>query len=314
MTTGETSGTRVGYGLGSGPRDRSTADVVLPLDEWLHRARAHARRADELCAGHLERRSRGLKHPVWDFLFEYYPVRPGVLRRWSPGLGVALAGADDPRAAEHVSHMRDFRVGADGIARLDRAALAARRGEAISYVADLLAGTMANDAHFDCFGLHEWAMVYRADETRHAVPLRLGRAATDRVVEANRVRCTHYDAYWFFTPDAVPLNENRPTRATQPACEQGGCLHANMDLYKWATKLGPLVPGELWLDTFELARDVRRLDMEASPYDLADHGFEPVRIETPEGKAEYVARQRDLAGRAAPIRTELLRLARSFHG
>lgn len=289
-------------------------ETVLPLERWLARADAHARRADALCADHLDRRARGLKHPVWDFLFEYYPVRPGTLRRWQPGLGVALAGADDPRAAEHVSHLRDFVVGDDGIARLDHAAHARRRGEAISYIADLLAGTMANDAHFDCFGLHEWAMVYRADDTRHAVPLRLGQAGTDEVVVTHRVRCTHYDAFRFFTPEAAPLNENRPTRATQPACEQAGCLHANMDLYKWATKLGPLVPGELWLDAFELARDVRRLDMEASPYDLADLGFEPVRIETAEGKAEYVSRQRELAERVAPIRVELLRLARSFHG
>ncbi|WP_162986091.1 3-methyladenine DNA glycosylase [Corynebacterium xerosis] len=289
-------------------------ETVLPLDEWLPRARAHAARADALCADHLARRSRGEKHPVWDFLFEYYPVRPGTLRRWSPGLGVALAGADDPRATEFVSHMRDVSVCDDGVARLDRRAHAERRGEAIAYIVDLLAGTLANDAHFDCFGLHEWAMVYRADEKRHAVPLRLGQSATDAVVDGHRIRCTHYDAYRFFTPEAVPLNENRPTRQTQPACEQAGCLHANMDLYKWATKLGPLVPGELWLDSFELARDVRRLDMEASPYDLADHGFEPVRIETPEGKAEYVSRQRRLAERAAPIRSELLRLARSFRG
>lgn len=296
------------------PGTGTGTDTVLPLDEWLPRARAHAARADALCADHLVRRSRGVKHPVWDFLFEYYPVRPGTLRRWSPGLGVALAGADDPRATGFVSHMRDVHIGDDGVAYLDRRAHAERRGEAIAYIADLLAGTLANDAHFDCFGLHEWAMVYRADDTRHAVPLRLGQSATDAVVDGHRIRCTHYDAYRFFTPEAVPLNENRPTRQTQPACEQAGCLHANMDLYKWATKLGPLVPGELWLDSFELARDVRRLDMEASPYDLAVHGFAPVRIETPEGKAEYVSRQRRLAERAAPIRTGLLRLARSFRG
>ena len=28
------------------------------------------------------------------------------------------------------------------------------------------------------------------------------------------------------------------------------------------------VPGELMLDAFELARDIRELDMRASPYDL----------------------------------------------
>lgn len=32
-------------------------------------------------------------------------------------------------------------------------------------------------------------------------------------------------------------------------------------------KLGPLVPGHLLLDAFELARDIRLLDMQAAPYD-----------------------------------------------
>ena len=295
---------------GDGTLPRKVLPQVLPRAEWLARARAHAARADGLCADHLARRSRGEKHPVWDFLFEYYPVTPGKLRRWSPGYGVALADA----RPEDVAHLRDVTVGADGVARLDEAALRDRRGDAIAYIRGLLAGTLANEAQFDCFGLHEWAMVYRADETRHPVPLRLGQARTDAVVDLHQVKCTHYDAYRFFTPEAAPLNRNRPTRDTQPACEQAGCLHANMDLYKWATKLAPLVPGELWLDSFELARDIRRLDMEASPYDLADRGFAPVPVETPEGKAEYVRRQRGLAGRAAPIRSALLQLADDFLG
>lgn len=287
-----------------------TGEVILPRADWTGLARAHAERADALCADHLARRARGEKHPVWDFLFEYYPVPPGKLRRWSPGYGVALAGA----RPEEVAHLRHFRVGADGVARLDAESLRGRRGEAIAYIRNLLAGTLANEAQFDCFGLHEWAMVYRADETRHPVPLRLGQSATDAVVDSHQVKCTHYDAYRFFTPEAAPLNRNRPTRDTQPACEQAGCLHANMDLYKWATKLAPLVPGELWLDAFELARDIRRLDMEASPYDLADRGFAPVPVETAAGKAEYVRRQRGLAERAMPIRTALLQLGDAFLG
>jgi hypothetical protein len=149
-------------------------------------------------------------------------------------------------------------------------------------------------------------MVYREDEHRHALPLRLGRAGTDAVVEAHPVRCTHFDAFRFFTPAAAPLNRLRPTRATQVDLEQPGCLHASMDLHKWALKLGPAVPGDLALDCFELAREVRRLDMQASPYDLSSYGEEPVLIETPEGKAEYVARQRGFADRAAGLRSRLL--------
>ncbi|MGY1672185.1 hypothetical protein [Geodermatophilus sp. SYSU D00710] len=78
------------------------------------------------------------------------------------------------------------------------------------------------------------------------------------------------------------------------------------DLYKWAYKLSPAVPGELVADCFALAVEVRELDMQASPYDLADRGYAPVRIETPEGKAEYVAAQRGFAHRAAPLRQRLV--------
>src|SRR4051794_29619833 len=79
-----------------------------------------------------------------------------------------------------------------------------------------------------------------------------------------------------------------------------------MDVHKWAGKLGPAVPGELALDCFELARDVRLLDMQASPYDLSSYGRPPVAIETPEGKTEYVRRQRALAARAGGLRTRLI--------
>ena len=79
-----------------------------------------------------------------------------------------------------------------------------------------------------------------------------------------------------------------------------------MDLYKWAWKLGPLVPGELFLECLDLAIEARILDMEASPYDCRDWGLGVVPIETPEGKAEYVSRQRTLAHKAKPLRDRLV--------
>jgi hypothetical protein len=77
-------------------------------------------------------------------------------------------------------------------------------------------------------------------------------------------------------------------------------------LFKWASKLGPLTPGDLLLDCFELARDIRTLDMQASPYDVSSLGETAVAIETPEGKAEYMARQRAFAECAAAVRTRLV--------
>ena len=62
-------------------------------------------------------------------------------------------------------------------------------------------------------------------------------------------------------------------------------------------------------DCFELAWDIRVLDMRASPYDfsgLAGWDHAPVRVETAEGKAEYAAAQRAFAERGAPLRQRLI--------
>ena len=173
----------------------------------------------------------------------------------------------------------------------------------------LLTATASRPASFGCLGLHEWAMVHRLSEeqTRHADwPLRLGASGTDAVVESHRIVCSHFDAFRFFTPDAQPLNQLQPGRDDRAAFEQPGCLHAGMDLYKHAFRLTPMVCSDLVADCFELARDIRVLDMRAAPYDLTDLGFEPVRIQTPEGKQEYAAAQRGFAERGAPLRARLI--------
>ena len=109
-------------------------------------------------------------------------------------------------------------------------------------------------------------------------------------------------------------NTLTPTRETQQELEQPGCLHATMDLYKWAYKLSPAVPGELLADCFALAADVRELDMRASPYDLTGLGWAPVAIETTGGKAEYVAAQRGFTARGAALRVRLLDVCRELLG
>jgi hypothetical protein len=288
-----------------------SAAAVLPESEWQHRQARYQGQVDELIAGHRERAGRGRPHPVEDFLFSYYSFRPNQLRRWHPGAGVALAG---PAAAERLEWREHRLVDGGGAAvTLDVAAFLARRGGAVRHVADLLTATAARPAALGCFGLHEWAMVYRqdAEQVRHAAhPLRLGSAGTDAVVEEHRIRCTHHDAFRFFTTPARPLNLLQPARTDQVALEQPGCLHATMDLYKWAYKLSPALPSELTLDCFRLARKTRELDMRASPYDLSELGYLPVRIETPDGKAEYVAAQREIAALGQELRQRLLAACR----
>ena len=277
--------------------------VVLDARDWRAREQGHADRADALTAGHRARATRGERHPIEDFLFTYYSYSPSLLRRWHPGAGVELADAASTPRADWRWYTRGETPG--GLV-VDRAAMEREKAPLLGAVERILRSTAARAGSFGCFGLHEWAMVYRQREHRHPVPLRLGQAATDEVVEAHELRCTHIDAFRFFTPDATPRNRFAPTRESQPELEQPGCLHAGMDVYKWAMKLGPLVPGEVLLDAFELARDIRHLDMQASPYDMEAWGGEPVRIETPDGKAEYVRRQRDFAERANALRAAIL--------
>jgi hypothetical protein len=85
-----------------------------------------------------------------------------------------------------------------------------------------------------------------------------------------------------------------------------------MDLYKWAYKIAPWIPAELVADTFELAVWAREIDMRASPYDLRHFGFEPIRIETLEGRAEYLELQQGVAQAAQTLRRRLLEAYRAL--
>lgn len=277
--------------------------TVLSHEQWRALEAEHETRANELTAGRQDRALRGEKHPIEDFLFTYYPSRVSALQRWHPGAGVVLEGA----AADQVrAEWRWYRTVGEAALAVDAEAFLEARGASVEFITLLLSRTVERTARFGCFGLHEWAMVYKQGEHRHQAPLRLGQDGTDAVVEAANISCTHFDAYRFFTPDAAPLNALAPTRDNQPELEQPGCLHAGMDLYKWAMKLGPLVSGDLLLDTFALARDIRWLDMQASPYDVSAWGADAVAIETAEGKAEYVRAQRGFTERGNALRERLV--------
>jgi hypothetical protein len=281
-------------------------DRILAESEWRPREAAHRRRVQAWTEPHQTRAMNGEKHPVYDFLFTYYAFRPAWLRRWHPGPDVTLAGA----AAREFLRWPQYREMEGGVA-VDLSALPIRRREFVGWLRAMLAATADRPAFFGCYGLHEWAMVYRQtqEETRHnAWPLRFGPAELAHIVEGSAICCSHFDAFRFFTGPARPLNRLQPARATTAELEQRGCLHANMDLYKWAFKLAPFTPAELIADCFELARDIREIDMRASPYDLRALGFEPIAIETPEGRAEYETHQRGFTARGNPLRTRLIAL------
>lgn len=275
------------------------AEPALEAEQWQARAAAYRRRVDDFLDPRLRQIAAG--DPVPKFLFSYYSLRPAQLRAWNPGYGVPLQG---PSAVRTYRDRRGYAVH-DGQVRVAEEYLR-ERADTVTFVARLLRATAARPAQLNCFGLHEWAMVYRSDTVRHGhVPLRLSPAAVDEVVEATPLRCTHFDAFRFFTPAAVPRNAGAPSRATQIDWEQPGCLHATMDLYKWCYKLGPLIDSELLLAALELAAAAREIDMRASPYELSAYGYAPITIENAAGRAEYVRHQSEIAQRAAPLRTAL---------
>jgi len=273
-------------------------EMVLDEGEWTPREQAHRERVDDFLRSF--RAPAGQSHPVWDFLFTYYSLRPRQLRTWHPGFGVVLAG---DAAQRYVSRSGYGRAPAGvGVTR----EFLAGRADTVRFIAGLMRATASRPARLNCFGLHEWAMVYRSPTVRHSqVPLRLGADGTDAVVESMPLRCSHFDAFRFFTEPATELNSERLTRDGQAGAEQPGCLHAAMDCYKFAYKLGPLVDSALVMDCLELAARARELDMRASPYDLRAFGFDPIAIETPAGRAEYVRVQQHIAESAAPLRERL---------
>ena len=308
---------------------RAPACLVLDEAEWRRRQRAHEARVRAWTDPHQARAARGERHPVYDFLFTYYAFRPAWLRRWHPGPDVALTG-EAAREFLRWPGYREFEIARGTIlpsrepdatgpeigdretaVMLDAAALPAPRRAFVGWLRSMLTAMQTRPAFFGCSGLHEWAMVYRQspDELRHhAWPLRFPAAELARIVEASAVCCSHFDAFRFFTAPARPLNKLQPTRGDAAQLEQRGCLHANMDLYKWAFKLAPFTPAELLADAFELARDIREVDMRASPYDLRALGFAPIAIETDEGRAEYERHQRAFAARGEPLRARLVAL------
>ena len=282
----------------------STDEVTrLAEPDWQRLALAHRQRVAPWINGRLARRPRGEKNAIEDFLFDYYPYSPGKLATWHPGYGVALEGTSADRYLALTGYRR-----VDGAVTADLDWLSSRSAR-LDAAIRILENTAGRPPSLGCFGLHEWAMTYHLaqEELRHAyLPLRVTPDEVTATVDSIGLRCTHLDAFRFFTPEAAPLNEHLPTRDRQHEFEQPGCLHASMDMYKYAFWFSPMVPSSLVVDCFENAARARTLDMRASPYDMRPFGLEPIRVETPEGRREYARLQQDLMAATTPLRARLL--------
>ena len=273
----------------------------LNQSDWLGRVDEHRERLAPFADERLARQFAHVKHPINDFLFEYYSYRPAELLRWSPGVDVLLEDAQPGDIA-----WREFEP-RDGGLLLPAESFPVHRLTFLKWAIGYLEGIAHRPPSFHCFGMHEWAMVYRTPDVRHAAtPLRLSPDAIAAVVDDEGLRCTHFDAFRFFTSAATPLNRIALSRANTDQHDQKGCIHVTMDLYKYAYKLAPWSSGELIADAFLLAWEARQIDMRASPYDLREYALEPIPIETRAGREEYAELQRELIPKAEPIRLRLI--------
>ena len=199
-----------------------TAPALLETSRWLRLAEEHRERVRPWAAAFRDRRARGSSHPVHDFLFRYYRHSPGKLEEWHPGVGTALR--DSPQARERFTPPRYIRDG--GWIAPDPRILRRKERLRLLRIRDLLKATSRRPSNLACFGMHEWAMVYRGEDVRHreTVPLRLSQKDVDALVESRSIVCSHYDAFRFFSPAARPMNLVTPTLSRRQELEQPGCV------------------------------------------------------------------------------------------
>lgn len=283
-------------------------DRVYSENEWTYLSQTHEQKVESLVGDYLIERSQHKKNPVMDFLFQYYAFRPSMLKRWSPGFGVGLEFSN----VETLPSFDELET-EDQVAWISLKDFPEHRVRSTKWILEMLKSTQDQRPSFGCFGMHEWAMVYKAEKPRHdQVPLRMEPDELAAFVESRPLLCTHFDAFRFFTKPAQPMNRFELSRERFADSEQPGCIHSNMDLYKWAFKLYPWISSDLILEAFELALEARTIDMKASPYDLKEYGLEPIKIETESGRKKYKELQEAIFEKGKPVRNQIISSYENF--
>ena len=250
-----------------------------------------------------QRRTVRQKHPVHDFLFEYYQCKRRLIAEWHPPINVILIGDEAMKYLTYKQYTKQL----NGVF-LDPSRISSKLLSSLVWIGKLIEAALARRSQHQCYGLHEWAMVYKPESIRHEnTPLRLSPQEIEKVIESNSVCCTHYDAFRFFTEAAKPINTIQPSHEDRRVNEQFGCVHFNMDLFKWCYKLHPWISSELLLECFQLAVKARELDMRASPYDLEEYGYDPICIETAAGRAHYQEYQKNIGDEGRMLASRLLK-------
>ncbi len=289
--------------------------VSLSESEAIYLKKEHKRLISPFVNDFRYWRTRGQKHPVYDFLFSYYSFSTGQLLRWSPGTKSKIIyqpGTGEPSFPSLIEWPDHVKI-SNNSEYVDIHLFPLKRKKFLEWALKYLRITLDRPPVFHCFGMHEWAMVYKADRRQHPeTPFRVSENEISKFVESRQICCTHYDAFRFFTPSSSPLNKVQLRRDEVLEHDQAGCIHANMDLYKFGYKIAPFIPSNLLSRLFILAKNARLIDMKASPYDLSEYDVKPLKLETSDGVEQYVSEQKKIHDESVPLRKELIEVYESI--
>lgn len=276
---------------------------ILTIESWKSLCMKHRSRVKDLLGGKYYDRNIHDRHPIYNFIFNYYRFRPHrTLELYSPGVGVALSSSSFHHlekelylpSDKYLSTLKENYIKIDPVKSLNESSI-----QRIKNILTLLEMVQNRKPSFSCFGVHEFAMLHSG--ARHSyyqknLKLRMTQDQIDRVVERAPIACTHFDATRHFPKSASKRCKVKTSPKQRIENEQAGCVHTNLDLFKHSLRLWPFASSELVADALELAIHARELDMRASPYDLKStpnlelnrkFDFTPVLIETESGRAEF---------------------------
>lgn len=197
---------------------------VVKRSEWADDISNFTSRCSRILRGNLYKDEQ---HLIYNFIFQYYfSLNPKCLTHFSPGLNVELEDVDSDTATRCLAGVPSAYLPDRSAYLIDRDALPfpSSKVKTMSSVMQLLKAVDSRRPSLRCYGLHEWAMLYRSHITEannestvtklskfQSLPLRVTAADIQRVLIPDPavgpiLRCTHYDAIRFFTEDAKGLN------------------------------------------------------------------------------------------------------------
>jgi hypothetical protein len=123
------------------------------------------------------------KHPIFNFLHKYYSYSAESLKQYSPGMACLLTETNVKDFEERVLHSRFAIIEEDRSVQYQVIDIRDFRGQQkiknIRRNRELLKNTMGRNPVFSCYGLHEWAMLYKGNtKHQHELDLRVSQTVS----------------------------------------------------------------------------------------------------------------------------------------